>query len=144
MIKLNKRGLSDVVTVSLIILLAIAAVVIVWTFVRPTIEGTGKQVSSANCLSVTVKPVGTCAAGTGVVQVESGAGEVTVDKVKLVYYNAAGDSEARDADCTAITPLSRKTCTPTGGPPAGSVKVAAAAVLGTNVCSASSETVTCS
>ncbi len=140
-----KRGLSDVVTVSLIILLAIAAVVIVWTFVRPTLEGTGKQISSGNCLTVELKPVAPCLAATGIVQVENGAGETIVDSVKLVYYDANGNSETRESnDCTAISPLSRKTCTPTAAPPAGTNRVAVAAVLGSNTCAASTETVVCS
>ena len=41
----NKRGLSDVVTTVLIILLAIAAVVIVWSFVAPTLRGAGEKLN---------------------------------------------------------------------------------------------------
>ncbi|MDO8508099.1 MAG: hypothetical protein Q7S27_00275 [Nanoarchaeota archaeon] len=159
----QKRGLSDVVTVSLIILLAIAAVVIVWTFVRPTLESTGKEIAGGNCLAVEVKVV-SCTIprdaarlpnGPATVVVENGPGQTTVDKVKLVYYQtAAANSNSEIVDgsvsCDDIGPLARKTCTTAlAGIPYNTVanapaKVGVAAVLGERTCPVSTETVTCS
>lgn len=53
----NKKGLSDVVTIVLIILLALAAVGIIWAFIKPTIENTGSGIDlSAQCFNTEVKP----------------------------------------------------------------------------------------
>lgn len=53
----NKKGLSDVVTIVLIILLALAAVGIIWAFIKPTIENTGGGIDlSAQCFNTEVKP----------------------------------------------------------------------------------------
>jgi len=150
----QKRGLSDVVTVSLIILLAIAAVVIVWTFLRPTLENTGKEIAGANCLNVEAKAI-SCAftrdalgviTSTAVV-VENGPGQNTISKVKLVFYaSAAANSNSDVADggtaCENIGPLSRGTCT-VAGARANSFRVGVAPVLGEKTCAVSTETVTC-
>lgn len=154
----QKRGLSDVVTVSLIILLAIAAVVIVWTFLRPTLENTGKEIAGANCLTVEAKAI-SCAhtrtvpgditspvASTAVV-VENGPGQTTIDKLKLVFYaSAAANSNSDVVDggtgCDSIGPLSRKTCAITGVRP-NSFRVSVAPILGDKTCAVSTETVTC-
>ena len=68
---MNKKGLSDVVTTVLIILLAIAAIVIVWNFVSPTLENAGSQIESQTaCLDASVvavsctKPVSPATTGT--------------------------------------------------------------------------------
>ena len=54
----NKKGLSDVVTIVLIILLALAAVGIIWAFIKPTIENTGSGIDlSAQCFNTEVKPM---------------------------------------------------------------------------------------
>ncbi len=140
-----KRGLSDVVTVSLIILLAIAAVVIVWTFVRPTLEGTGKQISSGNCLAVDLRPI-SCIRSDGTTRVTNTAGEIVVDSIKLIYYDDAGNSGSADGDCNNIAPLQTRPCLPVGGVPtvgSGITKVGVAAVLGDKTCSVSTTTVAC-
>ncbi len=52
---INKKALSDVVTTVLIILLAIAAIAIVWSFVQPTLKGAGEKLS-ADCIQLEVIP----------------------------------------------------------------------------------------
>lgn len=159
----KKRGLSDVVTVTLIILLAIAAVVIVWAFVRSTLEETGKEITGV-CVTSSVKLLGICNATTGAVTVRND-GRETIN-VKLVYYatNAAdSESETRDAnDCIDIAPLVQQRCTPRdpdGAAPAGPLpdvpdfngavaggapaRVGVAAVAGTTTCPVSTESVNC-
>ena len=141
----EKRGLSDVVTVSLIILLAIAAVVIVWTFVRPTIEGAGKQVKSGgSCVGMDVAPE-SCTKADGSVRVNLAGGEITLTTVQLIYYNAVGESKSVASTCT-IAPLETKNCLPTGGPPVltgGITKVAVAGVIDGKACPSSEVTVNC-
>ena len=41
---MKKRGLSQVVTTVLLILIVLVAVTIIWAFVRPTIEKTSEQI----------------------------------------------------------------------------------------------------
>ncbi len=148
----QKRGISDVVTVSLIILLAIAAVVIVWSFVRPTLEGTGQQISnSGDCLALNVKAVTCDAVGGYSVVVENGAGAVTAGDIRLVYSGPTGSQTVTTTGCTSLSPLSSRTCAPASIPDLngatvgnGITMVAAAGVLGTNnVCAVSTAAVNC-
>ncbi len=157
----QKRGLSDVVTVTLIILLAIAAVAIVWAFVRSTLEETGKQITGA-CITTSAKLIGTCLASDGGVTVRNDGRQDTIEGIKLIYYETTADdsqSVTRDADCTNIAPLAQQRCTPqdpdgtgpqTAVPDFDSVtagnqiaRVGSAAVVGGVVCPVSTETAVC-
>ena len=61
---INKKGLSDIIATVLIVLLALAAIAIVWAFIQPTIRGGGEQIDVARkCLDAEVKPTA-CSAGT--------------------------------------------------------------------------------
>jgi hypothetical protein len=143
----SKRGLSDVVTTGLIILLAIAAVVIVWSFVQPALTDIGNKIST-QCLTVDVKPTN-CVAATGVVTVTNGPGDTTIDSLKLVYSDGSGNTEVIDGDasCVSIVPLGTIVCTPASVPTAPT-SVAVSAVLGTSpnteTCAISTTTVACS
>ena len=54
----NKKALSDIVATVLIVLLALAAIAIVWSFIRPTIEKTGTSIDlSQKCFEAEVKPI---------------------------------------------------------------------------------------
>jgi|SRR3989344_3277967 len=130
--ELKKRGLSDVVTVTLIILLAVAAVVIVWAFVRSTLEQAGEEIT-LTCVTANLKAV-SCVAGTVVVRNE--ATEGTVQSVKLVYYDAADASASADGNgCTDITPFGQATCTPAPlSASTGAVKVGVAPVIDGKTC----------
>ena len=56
----NKKGLSDIVTTVLIILLVAVAVAAVWAFVAPSLSGTGKQFTKTQvCISNIIEPI-TC------------------------------------------------------------------------------------
>ena len=53
----NKKGLSDVIATVLIVLLALAAIAIVWSFVSPALRNTGASIgASQKCLEADVKP----------------------------------------------------------------------------------------
>ena len=107
---MKKRGLSDVVAVTLIILLAIAAVVIVWAFVSSMLKDTGKQLE-ANCLNVNVKPV-TCDVSTTKVTVQSGTGDAILTSLRIVVYSDGTPSATSDVvSCaTPLNPLESGEC----------------------------------
>ena len=129
--KLNKRGLSDVVTTGLIILLAIAAVIIVWSFIRPAITNVGESIDT-QCIQLELTPVSCSTAATGrTVAVKMSAGNTILAGIKLIYYTGAGgtgSSQARDNGAASIPPraLETTTITPLSAPtePVLSVKVA--------------------
>jgi hypothetical protein len=54
---LNKRGLSQVVTTVLIILIVLAAIILIWIAVRPTIQSATEQVT-ADCVTLELKAAG--------------------------------------------------------------------------------------
>lgn len=130
--ELKKRGLSDVVTVTLIILLAVAAVVIVWAFVRSTLEEAGKEVT-LTCVTANLKAV-SCTATTGATVVRNDATEGTITSVKLVSYDTTGTSTTQPNTCGTVTlePLGQQTCTLTT--PAPVAKVAVAPVINGKTC----------
>ena len=128
--KLNKRGLSDVVTTGLIILLAIAAVIIVWSFIRPAITTVGESINT-ECITIELAPV-KCIANA--VDVKMGSGSTTLKGVKLIYYDSSGNSQARDASGTTfpkaletltLNPTPAPTITPTFVKVAGVIEVSA-------------------
>src|SRR3989344_2810330 len=62
-LKMNRKGLSDVVTTVLIILLVIAAIAIIWGFIGPTLNNAGVNVRiQALCSTITAKATA-CTAG---------------------------------------------------------------------------------
>ena len=66
----NKKGLSDIITNVLIILLVLVAITIIWFFIKPTIErGAGQLPGAGDCLTIQLEPV-SCT-------VDAGAGEYT-------------------------------------------------------------------
>ena len=147
---MKKRGLSDVVAVTLIILLAIAAVVIVWAFVSNMLKDTGEQIK-ADCLTASIKPI-SCNITSNETIVESGSGDAILSKVRIVYYNAAGESGVvTDATgCDSIAPLQTKKCiTPTLPALTGGIKnVGVASVFvdanaNEKACPVSTERATC-
>lgn len=138
---MKKRGLSDVVTTGLVILLAIAAVVIVWTFVKPTIIGVGEKViSGGDCLSLVFTPL-SCTATE--VRVRREAGEGDLGNIKLVFYDATGDS-AVFASGQVLNPLESATIDYSGASLAITpTKVKVAGVVQGKTCPESSVEVAC-
>ncbi|MAG38303.1 hypothetical protein CMI45_02870 [Candidatus Pacearchaeota archaeon] len=61
---INKRGLSDVITTVLIILLALVAVAIVWGFAQQFVRDTGESLT-ASCLEIQIEPTGCTLSGAG-------------------------------------------------------------------------------
>ncbi len=83
----NKKGLSEVVTAVLLILLAIVAIAIVWGFVRLSLQNTGSQLTGA-CLTVDIEPIScTFNSQTSMaeVKVKRGTSDASVSKLNLVF-----------------------------------------------------------
>lgn len=90
---MNKRGLSDVITTVLIILLVLAAVAIIWAFLQPAIKRSISQVTG-ECLTLNLKPVScTYNSATNVpfVKVTRDAGKATLKEVILLFEIPGGD-----------------------------------------------------
>ena len=88
----NKKGLSDVVATVLIILLALAAVAIVWRFVSPTIGRTGTASNlQSKCFTIDVEPVN-CVQDTTIPVPNPSGGTNTVFTVS--YRLKKGDSKS--------------------------------------------------
>ena len=85
---MNKKGVSEVVTAILLILLAVAAVIIVWQVIRPMIEGTGDKIQTS-CLSVSANVItGSEEDNTITVKRNAGAGKVV--KVLIAVHDVSG------------------------------------------------------
>ena len=157
----NKRGLSDIVTTALIILLAIVAVVIIWCFVKPLLsEGTKQE--TGTCLKADGKGL-SCGKTDGKVTVENGLGGVKIDDMKIVLYDSKSLTHLSDQTggaapkCTPLNPSEKKICSPAlalgsvdwdgnGSPGEAADTIDSAAVIpiiGTTECSVTPK-VTCS
>lgn len=118
---MQKRGLSDIITTVLIILLAIAAVVMIWSFIKKPIEQGGTQIqASSDCFALKIVPKScvlynsTTASGKDMANVTAQWAEGTAKptKVKLVITGANGlnnvtevNGPASVLETTAVTPL---------------------------------------
>ncbi len=90
----NKKGLSDIVTNVLIILLVLVAVTIIWFFLQPTIRGGAGQLGGVNeCITVQLEAV-RCELNTGTtydVEVIRRPGEGNVQNVTLIFGTTSGN-----------------------------------------------------
>lgn len=105
---MNKRGISEVVTAILLVLLAIAAVIVVWnvvsSFISKTGEGTGVESLTANLDIKEARIEGT----TAYVKIKRGVGEGNIGKIKLVFSNAQGEQQIETIN-QSIAELETKT-----------------------------------
>src|SRR3989338_3301470 len=151
--QITKRGVSEVVTIVLIVVVSIAAVAILWVALRPTISATGDDLS-ATCLKMDVEPV-SCDTTPLSAVVKRNAGEGNVNKVLFIFEDkdggrevinkniSSGDFDAlettdltdADEDSIALTaPVTLKTAV---------MLVSATDATKTQVCSESVKAVTC-
>ena len=73
----NKKGLSDIVTTALIILLVAVAVAAIWAFVSPALRGTGIQFTKTQvCISNVIESI-TCKSGTASAGISGTSGGTT-------------------------------------------------------------------
>lgn len=129
----SKKGLSDVVTTVLIILLAIAAVTLIWSFIKPNLESAGDKLN-ADCLTSEVI-VTSCKTDDTEVTYQLKSGDVP-DSVKLIYYT--GDtSQVNTADELPLSVLGSVAASPVSSetaPTTGYDSVAVAAIYNGNAC----------
>src|SRR3989344_5764031 len=93
-----KRGLSDIVTNVLIILLVLVAIGIIWLFVRPFIQqGAGGVAGASDCYTTSVEPVSctrtATSGGTGTFDMvlRRNAGSADVLRVEVQYVDGNGN-----------------------------------------------------
>lgn len=89
---MNKRGISDVVTTVLIVLLSIVAIAILWGFLQPMFTKSGGKIQQAEaCLTVNLE-VASCSAIGNVanVTVKRNPGAVNLKEIKLIFSAADG------------------------------------------------------
>jgi hypothetical protein len=90
----NTKGLSDVITTLIIILLVIAAIGIIWAVVNPFIKGAGEDFDiSTKCMATSIDIVSaTCNNDLTNcnVTLKRSDGDDEIAGVKLIFYNEAG------------------------------------------------------
>lgn len=108
----NRKGLSEVVTTLIIILLVLVAIGIVWVVVNNILEsGTEQAEISAMCLQIDIKATAaTCTAG-GVCNVtyRRNAGGEDIDGIVIVLSN--GESSNQTQVAGNVAPLDTRTLT---------------------------------
>ncbi len=105
----TKRGLSDVVTTVLIILVALGAVGIIAGFLMPMIKQSSSEIS-ASCFSLKIEPVGCSINATNViVQVKRNPGIATLKELKLVFESTTGESKIKEITTEADMPKELET-----------------------------------
>jgi len=91
----NKKALSPVVTTVLIIIIAIAAVLILWSVLKPSIKDTAGALESG-CINLDLEVTSCTAGDTGNVNIIRNAGQGEVASLKIVINEGASV-----APCTA-------------------------------------------
>lgn len=91
---INKRGLSDVVTTVLIVLLTLVAIAILWSFLQPLFTKSGTKIQQAeSCLSVNLEVTSCVVSGTGAnVTVKRNAGAANVGEIRLIFGKDDGST----------------------------------------------------
>jgi len=92
-LKKSKRGLSDVVTTVLIVLIALAAVAIVWGFIQPSLRSDASQITSG-CITLELIPQSCSYVSNGeaenptynsIVRIGRGTDQITLSEVKVIF-----------------------------------------------------------
>lgn len=115
---MNSKGLSDVITTVLIILLVLVAITIVWQFVSPFLRNTSSKVG-ADCLttSLTAK---TCTynptTGAYSVQVYRPTGAADITAVNLVFTGTTASNVTKITGTIGELETQSYTSTPPGAP----------------------------
>lgn len=128
----SRKGLSDIVTNVLIILLVLVAIGIIWAFVRPTInQGAGQLQGSNECLTIDLSAV-SCTyhsvSHTADLTYKRTTGDGTIQEVKFILKDASGNSKvigtSLAADIPAVLETRSKTAADfTGFAPAANSQV---------------------
>ena len=105
----NKKGLSDVITNVLIILLVLIAIGIIASFVIPMVRNAGNQAQTVqDCLNVKVTPVSCKLTTNGVIgsnitySINRASGLCNVKDVKLIFEKQDGSTDVRSFNSTRV------------------------------------------
>lgn len=115
----NKKGISDVITSVLIIILVIAAIGILWAALKPTIQKGAESTEQAGCFQINLEAV-SCVKNSGNtanVTYKLASGDLEVTGVKMVLGKADGSSTSVDADAIAVLATAAKNNIDFGGVP---------------------------
>jgi hypothetical protein len=105
--EMNKKGLSDVVTSVLVIVLVIAAIGILWAALKPIIQKGAESTEQAGCFQIDLAPVkcikNNMTGNTANVTYKWVSGDQELIGVKMVLGKEDGSSSSQDGD--SITSL---------------------------------------
>jgi hypothetical protein len=113
----GKRGISGLVITILLVLLALAAILIFWEFVKPIISGSGEQIQVRGaCISLNLEPIScrytevvevinattnaTVTSYSTVLRYKRGAGEIALEFAKVALILEKGDGSSRVIEAT--------------------------------------------
>ncbi|MFH1500848.1 MAG: hypothetical protein ABIE22_02780 [archaeon] len=96
---MNKKGISEIVTVILIILLSITAVIIIWQVISPLIARAGTSALSADCFTADLEVVN-ATIGASQITVKRNTGEARLYKLVVLVQN--GEVETIENNGTDI------------------------------------------
>lgn len=99
----SRKGLSDIVTNVLIILLVLVAIGIIWAFVRPSLnQGASQLEGQADCLAIQMEAKSCVKNATNDYNVEvfRGAGEGDFKGYKVVFKDANGNTKSFEKKTT--------------------------------------------
>lgn len=146
----SKKGVSDIVTTVLIILLVLAAVSIVGNIILKNLQKGGEQIEkSTDCLSLEVIPLACSAAGNNTYNVQykwTKGGDLPLGSVKVFVYNDKGlnvVSVGEAPDFLGVVEASVNTSKLKGNEDYATVSGVLKGTSGENICSESAVQVSC-
>lgn len=113
---MDKKGVSEVITTILIIMITLTAVVVVWNVVNPLIKKSAEEVSSSSVVAqLEVENAEFYITGGGKVRVHRGSGKGNITSLKFIFYDENGEStilekKGDDANCKIPGRLETNTC----------------------------------
>jgi len=111
---MNKKGLSEVITTVLIILLVLAAIVVIWSAVKPALDKGANEISGASeCFNFDVS-VQSCkiinsATGNVSITLTKGTKDIEVVSLKYLFIDADGNQQSLEDATTTLSALDVKT-----------------------------------
>lgn len=97
----SKKGLAEIITVILIILLSLAAIAIIWQVIKPVILKTTSQISLTCTTGMDLHiDAANCTGNPWTIVVERGTGEGTIKSLKFVFSSA---TESQTITLTKVT-----------------------------------------
>jgi FlaG/FlaF family flagellin (archaellin) len=109
---MNRKGLSEVVTNVLIILLVVIAIGVLWAFIGPMISKTGEKVEvGTTCITMAsaLAPVSCAKTASDVnVSVKRSAGQANLKALKLIFEKEGGETAVITKEGISLAELETK------------------------------------